>query len=72
MEKQESVDLLHLKSEKMSSTATLLSIVVYVDAFIWIVGVVPTLLYAFTYQALPTFGGIRLMGGLSRGWVSIP
>ena len=40
-----------------------LSIVVYIDAFIWLVGVVPTLYYAFTHQALPTFGGIRLMGG---------
>jgi hypothetical protein len=40
-----------------------LSIVVYIDAFIWIVGVVPTLYYAFTHRALPTFGGIRLLGG---------
>ena len=42
---------------------TVLPIAVYVDAFIWIIGVIPTLLYAFTYQTLPRFGGIRLMGG---------
>lgn len=40
-----------------------LSIVVYIDAFIWIVGVVPTLYYAFTHRGLPTFGGMRLLGG---------
>jgi hypothetical protein len=41
----------------------ILSIVVYIDAFIWLIGVVPTLYYAFTHRVLPTFGGIRLMGG---------
>ncbi len=40
-----------------------LSIIVYIDAFIWLVGVVPTLYYAFTHRILPTFGGIRLLGG---------
>lgn len=40
-----------------------LSIVVFIDAFIWLIGVPPTLYYALTRQALPQFGGIRLMGG---------
>ncbi len=42
---------------------TVLSVVVYVDAFMWLVGVVPTLYYAFSQGHLPTFGGIRLLGG---------
>jgi hypothetical protein len=42
---------------------TALSIIVYIDAFMWIVGVVPTLYYAFNHRVLPTLGGIRLMGG---------
>lgn len=42
---------------------TVLSIVVYIDAFMWLIGVVPTLYYAFSQGHLPTFGGIRLMGG---------
>jgi hypothetical protein len=40
-----------------------LSIIVYIDAFMWIVGVAPTLYYAFNHRALPTLAGIRLMGG---------
>lgn len=40
-----------------------LSIIVYIDAFIWLIGVVPTLYYAFTHRVLPTLGGIRLLGG---------
>ena len=40
-----------------------LSIVVYIDALIWIIGVVPTLYYAFIHRDLPTLGGIRLLGG---------
>ena len=31
--------------------------------FLWTIGVVPTLYYAFTYKSLPEVGGIRLMGG---------
>jgi len=42
---------------------TVLSVVVYVDAFMWLVGMVPTLYYAFSQGRLPTFGGIRLLGG---------
>ena len=29
----------------------------------WLVGMVPTLYYAFSQGRLPTFGGIRLLGG---------
>ena len=42
---------------------TAMTILFYFDAFAWSIGVVPTLYYAFTYEALPTVGGIRLMGG---------
>jgi hypothetical protein len=47
----------------MPAATTLLPIIVYVDAFIWIIGVVPTLYFAFTQRVLPTLGGIRLLGG---------
>lgn len=40
-----------------------LSIVVAIDAFGWLVGVVPTLYYALTRGHLPTLGGIRLLSG---------
>ncbi len=46
-----------------ASLTTVLSILVYIDAFMWLVGVVPTLYYAFSQGRLPTFGGIRLLGG---------
>ncbi len=46
-----------------ASSITLLSVVVSVDAFIWLIGVVPTLYYAFNHRSLPTLGGIRLLGG---------
>jgi hypothetical protein len=42
---------------------TTISVLFYVDAFMWTIGVVPTLYYAFTYKSLPEVGGIRLMGG---------
>jgi hypothetical protein len=42
---------------------TALSIVVFFDAFAWLVGTVPTRYYAFSQGHLPTFGSIRLMGG---------
>src|SRR3990170_3682041 len=42
---------------------TVLSVVVTVDACMWLVGMVPTLYYAFSQGRLPTFGGIRLLGG---------
>ena len=41
----------------------ILSIVVYLDAFMWIVGVVPTLYYTFSRGRLPILGGITLLGG---------
>ena len=52
-------------SEKRVRTpiVTAASILFYFDALAWGVGVVPPLYYAFTYKALPTVFGIRLMGG---------
>jgi len=35
----------------------------YTDAFIWLMGMVPTLYYTFTRNALPRLGDIRLLGG---------
>jgi hypothetical protein len=46
-----------------TSVTTALPIIVYIDAFMWLVGMVPTLYYAFSRGHLPTFGGIRLVGG---------
>jgi hypothetical protein len=46
-----------------SPLTTAASVAVFVDAFIWLVGTVPTPYYTFTHQALPNAGGIRLMGG---------
>ena len=42
---------------------TTASVLYYFDALAWGVGLVPTLYHAFTYRALPTVFGIRLMGG---------
>jgi hypothetical protein len=49
--------------KKRTTLTTALSIVVYIEAFMWLVGMVPTLYYAFSQGRLPTFGGIRLLGG---------
>ena len=46
-----------------ASLTTVLSIVVYMDAFMWLVGLVPTLYYALTQKRLPTIGNIRLLAG---------
>ena len=46
-----------------TSAITILSVIVFIDAFMWIIGVVPTLYYAFTQGHLPTFGGMKLLGG---------
>jgi hypothetical protein len=46
-----------------SSWVAVLSIVVYVDGLVWLVGVLPTLYYAFTHRALPTLAGIKLLSG---------
>jgi hypothetical protein len=32
------------------------SVLFYIDAFMWFIGVIPTLYYAFTHGALPTVG----------------
>ncbi len=45
-----------------NSMITMLSIVVAFDGM-WVVGLVPTLYYAFTKGQLPTLSGIRLLGG---------
>jgi hypothetical protein len=45
------------------SLVKILSIIVYIDAFMWLVGVVPTLYYAFVRGSLPTLAGMRLLGG---------
>lgn len=42
---------------------TALTIFVCIDAFGWIIGVIPTLYYAFKHRALPHLGGIRLLSG---------
>ncbi len=42
---------------------TAVSVLFYVDALMWFIGVIPTLYYAFTHGDLPTVGGIKLMGG---------
>jgi hypothetical protein len=38
------------------------SVLFYIDAFIWLIGVIPTLYYASTHEACRPWG-IRLMGG---------
>lgn len=53
----------NIRAKKHVSLIAVLSIVVYLDASMWLVGVVPTLYYAFTHRVLPTVGGIKLMGG---------
>ena len=60
---EEVVMVENLSIKKPVSISIVLSVVVYIDSFIWLVGVVPTLYYAFTNRALPTLVGIRLMGG---------
>jgi hypothetical protein len=42
---------------------TALTIAVCLDALGWILGVLPTLYYAFTRRSLPTLAGIRLLSG---------
>jgi hypothetical protein len=46
-----------------ASLTRVLSIVVYIDAFMWLVGVPPTLYYAFSRGRLPILVGIPLMEG---------
>lgn len=42
---------------------TALAVLVYVDGFGWIIGVLPTLYYAFKRRDLPRLLGIRLLSG---------
>jgi hypothetical protein len=42
---------------------TTLTILVCLDGFGWIIGVIPTLYYASAHRALPRLGGIRLLSG---------
>ena len=42
---------------------TALTVLVCIDGFGWIIGVIPTLYYAFTHRALPRLCGIRLLSG---------
>jgi hypothetical protein len=42
---------------------TTLSVIVFIDATMWLVGLIPTLYYAFSHGRLPTIGSIRLLGG---------
>ncbi len=46
-----------------SPLKTAVSVLFYIDALMWFIGVIPTLYYAFTRGALPAVGGIKLMGG---------
>jgi hypothetical protein len=46
-----------------TSLTTAASTLFFIDGFIWVIGVIPTLYFAFTHRALPSIGGIRLMGG---------
>ena len=42
---------------------TAVSVVVFIDGFIWFVGVIPTLLYALEHRALPIIGPFRALSG---------
>lgn len=42
---------------------TAVSVLFYIDAFVWLIGTVPTLYYASAQGDLPTIGGIRLLSG---------
>jgi hypothetical protein len=53
-----------LEAKPMRTPLTIaVSVLFYIDAFIWFIGVIPTLYYASTHGALPSVVGIRLMGG---------
>lgn len=47
----------------MNAATKALTIVVVIDAVMWLVGVPPTLFVALRERGLPVFAGIRLMGG---------
>lgn len=46
-----------------TSLTTAASALFAFDGFAWVIGVIPTVYYAFIHRVLPTIGGIRLMGG---------
>lgn len=46
-----------------TSSTIVLSVLVFIDGFGWLIGVVPTLYYALTRRTLPTLAGIRLLSG---------
>jgi hypothetical protein len=46
-----------------TTLTTTLSVIVFIDATMWLVGLIPTLYYAFSQGRLPTIGSIRLLGG---------
>jgi hypothetical protein len=46
-----------------TSLVKAVSVAFYTDAFMWLVGVVPTLAYASAHRALPSVGGMRLLSG---------
>ena len=52
-----------VEAEMRTPLTTAVSILFYVDAFLWLVGLIPTLRYAFANKALPTMGGVRLLSG---------
>lgn len=52
-----------LSTPKTVPLTVFLAVIIAIDAFMWLVGVVPALYYAFARGHLPTLGGIRLMGG---------
>jgi hypothetical protein len=53
----------NISQKAFISLPRVLAIIVYIDAFMWLVGNVPTLYYAFSRGRLPRFGGITLLGG---------
>jgi len=46
-----------------TSLTTAVSVLFYVDAFLWLIGLLPTLHYAFVHKKLPTIFGIRALSG---------
>ena len=59
----------HLGLEAMpvrTPLKTAVSVLFYIDALMWFIGVIPTLYYAFTHGALPTVGGHQADGRAFR------
>jgi hypothetical protein len=47
----------------VSDPAQVVAVLFAVDAFIWLIGTLPTLFYALRNHSLPTMAGIRLLSG---------